>query len=108
MRLIDANKLIAYVDSLSNRAFSKFTFTEGIIEAILEQPTVDAKQVVHAHWTEVPYAGEVYEEFIGKLLVSNYKCSACGCWSKDETDYCSCCGAIMDEEVEESEDETEL
>lgn len=66
-------------------------YTPSIIETINEQPTVDAKPVVHGEWIK----GDLGE----------WKCSVCreeNCYAYDEnlkrfTDlYCPNCGAKMD------------
>jgi predicted amidophosphoribosyltransferase len=52
---------------------------------------VDAVEVVHGRWIEHEWA----EEENG-LLVSNYECSVCHSWERDEGYYCPNCGAKMD------------
>lgn len=54
----------------------------------LEEP------VRHGHWTEHPRADEEHGQ-----LVSNYECSICKNWSREDYNYCPDCGAKM--EVEE-------
>lgn len=84
MRLIDA-------DALVNRIRQEPTdgmYTEEILEAIGEQPTIEAAPVVHGYW------------------VDHYICSNCGKWSTAGLDadvwtsyeppFCPNCGAKMD------------
>lgn len=53
----------------------------------------DAVPVRHAKWIEHEWA----EESEG-LLISNYECSECHTWERNESDYCPKCGARMDAE----------
>lgn len=64
-------------------------------------PVEDVKPVVHAHWKII------YESSAG---VTDARCSNCGFESlayendvhtDENCNYCPCCGAKMDEEVEE-------
>ena len=61
-------------------------YTPSIIETINEQPTVDAKPVVHGEWERIPYS-----------FVGGYRCSCCGQKSLERTfNFCGNCGAKMD------------
>lgn len=60
-------------------------FTEDIVE--------DVAPVIYAHWVEKEWAEEVDNH-----LISNYECSNCKEWVRDETLYCPHCGAKMDKE----------
>ena len=54
-------------------------------------PTVDAEPVKHSKWIET----DEYDEFYGRL----YRCSNCNTFVIGDMDnYCSYCGARMDEE----------
>ena len=112
MRLIDADKLMKYLESIFNEHKAESSqdghnddpFVDGessamhnVFEAISEQPTVDAQPVVHAHWIDEEL--ELGEDF------SIYKCSNCGeefqlmdgTPNDNDYDYCPHCGARMDE-----------
>lgn len=52
-------------------------------EIISEVETVDAVEVVHAHW--------IWDE-----QSQGYLCSACNNWDMETTPYCAKCGAKMD------------
>ena len=73
------------------------------LKMIVETPTIDAVEVVHAHWEDM---------WGGKYANPRYQCSACkekALWKNEQdellswhevqalTDYCPHCGAIMDE-----------
>ena len=79
MRLIDADAL--------KKVIEEADYFD--IEQIDDAPTVDA--VKHGHWMLAGYMGQ------GTRLS---KCSICGWQTPDDGDYCSSCGAKMDEEVE--------
>jgi hypothetical protein len=61
-----------------------------LIKGLKIEPTVDAVEVVHGRWVEHKLA----EEENG-LLISNYECSNCHSWERNESDYCPNCGASM-------------
>lgn len=83
-RLIDAIRLERLVNN--NRA--TYHHKEDVIAAIAKQPTVDAVEVVHGWWIELP------------SMEPDYKCSECGrsyaWWEPNEAHYCPNCGAKMD------------
>lgn len=91
-RLIDADKLFEtiktheYLLSQRHNATDYGMFTLGIKEAIDIQPTVEERK--HGHW--------VWEK--NKICAM---CSHCGQGSYDEGMYCSSCGAIMDEVIDD-------
>jgi hypothetical protein len=53
--------------------------------------------VKHGCWQYDGYGGGV---ILGTDAPLSYKCSACGEWSVDESNYCPNCGARMDKETE--------
>ena len=71
---------------------SDCTDIEDILSAVItylsELPTVDAVEVVHGWWIELPG------------MEPDYKCSECGrsyaWWEPSEAHYCPNCGAKMD------------
>ena len=87
-RLIDANALKEsvhahdYVLKDCLNSTDKGMFTVGIMQAIDEQPTIDAEPVHHGKW--------VIED-------GHVCCSECGEISK-EYNYCPYCGARMDKD----------
>lgn len=65
------------------------------VETVIRQaPTVDAVPVVHGRWVHVPSS----DMMTGKA----YKCSECNKmrYGSYMPNYCQCCGAKMDLEVE--------
>ena len=99
-RLIDADALKEsvhahdYVLKDCLNSTDKGMFTVGIMQAIDEQPTVDAEPVRHGKWI---WKGEEGD--------SRFMCSVCK-WKEyvptcngvpDIWDYCPSCGARMDE-----------
>lgn len=64
------------------------------LELFEEQPTVDAKPVVHGEWIEHKWAEEV-----GGWLISNFECSQCHMWKRYNTNFCPECGADMRKKV---------
>ena len=91
MRLIDADK--ADVNFI-NTYYSDHCRTDDVQEWLDEQPTIEAKPVVHGKWEIMP---------CGPVAV--YGCSVCGekiPFGKfpDEMKYCPVCGADMRERKE--------
>ena len=93
MRLIDA-------DALKKKARYAFKSNTGghippmvSTDDIDNAPTIEAEPVRHGWWIEHEWA----EEENG-LLISNFECSACHGWVRNESDYCPNCGARMDGE----------
>lgn len=79
-RLINADKL---KDIISDT---------WILDRIDEQPTVDVEPVRHGHWIFNP------KDAI-EMMFTLPKCSKCGAESADSGNYCSNCGAKMDEVI---------
>lgn len=100
MRLIDADQF--GVISLQGKSEDFIDGAKFILEKIDEAPTLPnpcgkpcAFVRPHGEWVEHTWA----EEFDG-LLISNYECSYCHSWKREETDFCPNCGADMMEEGE--------
>lgn len=92
MRLIDADELINWIRQEPTDGM----FTEEIVEAIGEQPTIEACPVVHGRWEDKP---------TGRYGKWQSWCSACGkhsgiggIESNRHRNYCPNCGARMDGE----------
>ena len=85
-RLIDANDLWSDIMMLPHNG--DMISSEEVEQAIMEAPTVDAVEVVHGWWIELP------------SMEPDYKCSECGrsyaWWEPSEAHYCPNCGAKMD------------
>lgn len=92
MRLIDADRL------LDKRMQGKYYHLPNgdvaipIID-IEHAPTVEVERT--GHWIEHEWAEEVEG-----LLVSNYECSSCHSWKREDSDFCPDCGARMKKCVE--------
>lgn len=89
MRLIDADKLIEFLDIGHLRHPSELCFSEiEVANLLLHAPAVDAKPVVHGNWK----FNHFYDE---------WECSECGsliALSDDENghpNFCPHCGADM-------------
>lgn len=93
MRLIDADALKRNILCWENcyNGYSDAYDKSMIIGAIEEMPTVDTGR--HGHWKYKPK--DAFE-----VMFKLPKCSVCGHESSDALNYCSNCGALMDE-VEE-------
>lgn len=91
MRLIDADELIKVHrlrDYDPNQKLIMTTLDE-FTRWIDEAPTVETKAVNHGYWLlQFPYGWE-YEH--------NFRCSECGYLQWTRSNYCSRCGAMMDE-----------
>lgn len=63
-----------------------------IIDRIENAPTADVVEVKHGEWLKIV-------KDIGKgRTLTHYKCSLCGVYVSDKTNYCYYCGAKMDGE----------
>jgi hypothetical protein len=82
-RLIDANVL---EKALQNTAI-RFPVDKGNMFKLIEDaPTVDAVEVVHGQWIELPTPRTMWK----------YRCDKCGCPQDYKHNYCPNCGAKMD------------
>ena len=84
-RYIDAEKL--------KQDLVSYAGIPSIINVFIDrQVTADVEPVIHAHWI----IHERAEEVEGRLI-SNYECSHCHEWFRDNRRRCGECGAKMDE-----------
>ena len=104
-RLIDANELLRiykkWIPQLILPQDQKDKEAiETCIKVLEDQPTVDAAPVVHAHWKE--WWPPKHMIMTGEEML--YVCSACTAKYSDIENkrYCPWCGAIMDEEKEDT------
>lgn len=97
VRLIYADRLREDVLDLPNtyNGFSDTYDKAMIVDLVDEQPTVDAEPIRHGHWIFNP------KDAI-EMMFTLPKCSECGAESPNGGNYCSNCGAKMDE-VEDAE-----
>ena len=89
-RLIDASALVDKLEGLKSVLYGWEDYNTGIDSAVYQAenaPTVDAVEVVHGRWIELP------------SMEPDYECSECGCsyawWEPSEAHYCPNCGAKM-------------
>lgn len=83
-RLIDANALVCkrfWVETTRGERGYVVDFDD-----ISDAPTVDAKKVVHGHWTPLVKNGFAF----------GVTCSKCNTTWDDKSNYCPNCGAKMD------------
>lgn len=102
-RLIDAIALISKarrMETTDNNGIPVDTFSVPVL-AIEDAPTVDAAPVVHAHWEEW-WPGDCALIMTGEEML--YRCTHCDAKFSDIENkrYCSWCGAMMDEEKEDT------
>ena len=94
-RLIDANALMAEYCDGCRKEIQEDCKTFPVCATmmwVVEAPTVDAVEVVHAYWTGSRFnpMTDEYEEY----------CSHCCAWSSEYgKPYCPNCGAKMDGDV---------
>lgn len=89
--LISRSALIDWIDAGHLRHPSELCYSEmDVVNMLLHFPTVEAEPVVHGEWIEHRWA----EEF-GGCLISDYECSRCHTWERENSDYCPNCGADM-------------
>lgn len=88
MRLIDADKMIKRLQEWNTSDVYDKAFFNFAMNRIIEQPTVEAREVVHGYVKTV----------VGKMGVMHQECSVCGNaldW-KEYPNYCDECGAKLD------------
>lgn len=94
-RLIDANEVLQRNEEAFEEAnkkpaenFVSVIQYHTVKEMVNSSPTLDAVEVVHGWWIELP------------SMEPDYKCSECGqsyaWWEPSEAHYCPNCGAKMD------------
>ena len=99
-RLINANALksaiIEYHANLKPRYLTKLVDVEiaDVLDIVDEQPTVDAVEVVHGHWTALYKV----DTWMGISTIDCFVCSECGKDNNRKGNYCPNCGAKMDGE----------
>lgn len=105
MRLIDAEILAFdikvkrdWLDTSSVVGRGEYIALNKALVMIDEQPTIDAVEVIHGHWTNISISVSGH---------SSAECSVCGCVVHDSfsnvINYCPNCGAKMDREVKNDE-----
>lgn len=87
--LIDANKLMDAINFEYDLNYGEIlTDPRRFADMVEDAPTVEAVEVVHGWWIELP------------SMEPDYKCSECGqfyaWWEPNEAHYCPNCGAKMD------------
>lgn len=93
-RLIDADKFGMHLADvqLANRGWKDdlCDFLDDVMDALDEQPTVDAVEVVHGRWVH-------HYNDSGEPIDDKWYCSECHmCNDHKRTWYCPNCGAKMD------------
>lgn len=96
MRLIDADRMKAYIDAQKGRPFIGCTIGEALKIMTDEQPTVEAETVQHGKWIRI-YSRPGVFKYLG------WTCDKCGQRTGNEyaPQYykrCPYCGAKMDGE----------
>lgn len=91
-RLIDADALMKYINETHSYAGLPMAAHICTMELLTYAPIVDAVEVVHGWWIELPG------------MEPDYKCSECGhsyaWWEPSEAHYCPNCGAKMDGDLD--------
>lgn len=101
MRLIDADALIQKRNHAKAYAPDMYVIGQGYV---MDAPTISAVPVVRGEWVLVGTNEHDYETSVEE------KCSLCGRYvyrydTEPQDNYCPNCGAKMDDEHRESEDE---
>lgn len=87
MRLIDADAFQKFIEKQDESTdYERCRFEEWLEQ----QPTIEAKPVVHAHWRKWGCEGTVCSNCYGRVL---YECDE----QEKKSKYCPHCGAQMDE-----------
>ena len=99
-RLIYANALIATLEKIATEDETPYFHLDEITQEIFDAPTVDAVEVVHAHWED----GCAVDPKTGRIIYKSIDCSHCNeIFKTDDREYwksrfkvCPFCGAKMD------------
>lgn len=78
----------------AKRDLEKFVKLKTTLRPAFVDVLLDAQEVKHGHWVLAGYMGQ------GTRIS---KCSICGWQTPDDGNYCSNCGAKMDEVKDETE-----
>lgn len=78
--------------SLKIRLGQRLSYDKSRVMEIIKEEIdkTETTMELHGEWIEHKWA----EEFDG-LLISNYECSHCHVWKRENTDFCPDCGADM-------------
>jgi hypothetical protein len=99
-RYIDADKLTneidEWLDSVGNVLIGKgMSYYGELLGCIEDTPTADVVGVKRGYWKEVNQIGRGSRH----IQYTTKQCSVCGYWNgRKKTNYCSECGAKMDNE----------
>ena len=111
-RYIDADKLIGWLNSSTADTWGKglgkswwahsVKLKDNIIDGIEKMPTADVAEVKHGEWVQQlnPYEDEIHCSVCGAVFNVIDNCT-------ETFDYCPHCGAKMDGERKENEDDKE-
>lgn len=93
-KLIDAKALIKKFEKLKKEAntLRDSLYLDGVLAVIDTAPTVEAKPVVHAHWTgsDGTHCSHCKRSYMDVADADSWE-------SSDIPDFCPYCGAQMDE-----------
>ena len=67
------------------------------IDDLKELPPADVAPIRHGHW--------VYGSQVDPIGSHGAECSICGDYTEDNSEYCGCCGAKMDDELQRKYDD---
>ena len=94
VRLIDAEAFQRFIEKQDESAdYERCRFEEWLEQ----QPTIETKPIVHAHWKEVLTVVKKIHEYEQEDI--QYRCDHCGHIVDDFENYCGGCGAQMFEGV---------
>lgn len=104
MRLIDADAITEIVQ-LNIRLGNRTVF--DVLNAIDDAPTIDAAPVVHGEWIDKLIPTGVSAFGVDEMTCEEQECSVCHkkYWVGEQRNYCPNCGAKMDGERREENDQ---
>ena len=85
-RLIDTEKCYCIAKAYHSDFEQNLANLNSLRELLDDCPTVDAVEVVHGRWVELPMPRTQWK----------YRCGQCGCPQDYKHNYCPNCGAKMD------------
>lgn len=88
---------ICYCNEMAGEIKGQYIEARAVHDLIKKEKTIDSVPVVHGHWEKTPIPIEIRNNTTRTYY---FKCNKCSSTSWNRNNYCSHCGAKMDEVTE--------